>query len=122
MQNYINTKYELFCITWPGAQQREIQEFYQECSEGLVNRFVRTHMFAFHADSIEGYSARAVRVVQVERRRMKIGDSEAMSPEGLLPVTRWVRSSEKQDDPLLEASPEVFATQDGRRGGGNQVT
>ena len=75
MQNYINAKYELFYIARPGAQKREIQEFYHECSKVLVNQFVGSQMFAFHADSIEGYSTQVVWVVQVEHCCIKIGDS-----------------------------------------------
>ncbi len=91
IQSYVNAKHELFLRAYPAAQPRELEGFFQECSEGIVNKFVRDQMFTFQAADAEEYLDRAVRVVQVERCRIKIGDSSATSHAGLLPVTQWAR-------------------------------
>ena len=51
-------------------------------------------MFCYEAESIEAYGARAVRMVQVEQRRVKIVDSDSRSMAGLVPVTRAVKNQE----------------------------
>ena len=51
-------------------------------------------MFGHELTDVEGFEARAVNVVQIERRRIQIGDSDAKSLAGLVPVTRPIR-----DDP-----------------------
>ncbi len=65
IQSYINAKHELFQRARPAAQPREVEGFYQECSEGIANKFVWDQMFAFQASTVEEYRDWAVRVVQV---------------------------------------------------------
>ena len=71
-------------------------KFYQDCTEGLVNGYVRDQMFCYEAESEEAYGARAIRMVQVERRRVKIGDSDFWSMAGLVPVTGAVKNQEDE--------------------------
>jgi hypothetical protein len=85
IQNYINEKYELFKLAYPGAQ--DMSDFYTDCNKGVLNRNVRTHLFHFEPRSVEEYGAKAVNIVQVERKLIEIGDSES-NLEGLTPVTR----------------------------------
>ncbi len=96
VQNYINAKHELFQLARPNALPRDTAEFYQDCTEGLINCYVRDQMFCYEAESVEAYGARAVRMVQVERRRVKIGDSDSRSMAGLVPVTRAVKNQEDE--------------------------
>ena len=51
-------------------------------------------MFGHELTDVEGFEARAVNVVQIERRRIQIGDSDAKLLDGLVPVTWLIR-----DDP-----------------------
>ena len=51
-------------------------------------------MFGHEPTNVEGFGARAVNVVQIERRRIQIGDSDAKLLDGLVPVTWLIR-----DDP-----------------------
>ncbi len=53
-------------------------------------------MFCYEAESVEAYGARAVRMVQVERRRVKIGDSDSQSMAGFVPVTQAVKNQEDE--------------------------
>ena len=39
-------------------------------------------MFCFDANCMEAFGARAVNVVQIERRRIRIGDSETNKMDG----------------------------------------
>ena len=48
-------------------------------------------MFCFDANCMEAFGARAVNVVQIERRRIRISDSETNKMGGLIPVTRPIR-------------------------------
>ena len=61
-------------------------EFYWETTEGFVNKYVRDQMFDY-ATTVETFGAQAVNVVQIERRRIQIGDSNTQTMDGLLPVT-----------------------------------
>ena len=66
-------------------------EFYHETTEGFLNKYVRDQMFCFDANCVEAFGARAVKVVQIERRHIRIGDSETNNMDGLIPVTRPIR-------------------------------
>ena len=48
-------------------------------------------MFCFDTNCVEAFGARAVNVVQIEQRRIRIGDSETNKMDGLIPVTRPIR-------------------------------
>ena len=91
VQNYINAKYELFTQAFPNAQPRDVNEFYKEATEGFLNKYVRDQMFCYEPQNIEAFGNKAVTVVQIERRRMKIGDSDSRNMDGLIPVTKAVR-------------------------------
>jgi len=88
VQNYINAKYELFQLAFPNAGARNEAEFYRETTEGFLNKYVRDQMFSYEPANVEAFGARAVTMVQVERRRIKIGDSDTKSLDGLIPVTK----------------------------------
>ena len=45
VQNYINTKCELFLLAFPNAQVRDRVEFYRETTEGFLNKYVQDQMF-----------------------------------------------------------------------------
>ena len=45
-------------------------------------------MFCHEPTDVESFGARAVNVVQIEKRRIRIGDSDARGLDGLIPVTR----------------------------------
>ena len=87
VQNYINAKYELFQLAFPNAQERDRVEFYRETTEGFVNKYVRDQMFSYNATTVETFGAWAVNVVQIERRRIPIGDSDTQTMDGLVTVT-----------------------------------
>lgn len=91
VQNYINAKYELFQLAFPNAQERDRVEFYRETTEGFLNKYVRDQMFCFDANCVEAFGARAVNMVQIERRRIQIGDSDTNKMDGLIPVTWPIR-------------------------------
>ena len=57
-------------------------EFYRETTEGFVNKYVRDQMFSYNATTVETFGAWAVNVVQIERRRIRIGDSETNKMHG----------------------------------------
>jgi hypothetical protein len=98
VQNYINEKYILFKLAYPGAH--DMSDFYTDCNKGILNRNVRTHLFHFEPSCIEEYGAKAVNIVQVERKLIEIGDSEA-NMEGLTPVTRTpVAGTYKKTEPM----------------------
>ena len=48
-------------------------------------------MFCFDANSVEAFGARVVNVVQIEWRRIQIGDSDTNKMDGLIPVTWLIR-------------------------------
>ena len=91
VQNYINAKYELFLLAFPNAQARDWVEFYRETTEGFLNKYVRDQMFCHEPTDIESFGARAVNMVQIERRRIRIGDSDTKRLDGLVPVTRPIK-------------------------------
>jgi len=91
VQNYINAKYELFQLARPNAQDRDREEFHGECTEGFLNKYVRDQLFAYEPASVEAFRARAVVIVQVEHRRIRIGDSATSNTDGLIPVTKPVQ-------------------------------
>ena len=93
VQNYINAKYELFQLAFPNAQERDRVEFYRETTEGFLNKYVRDQrdQFCFDANCLEAFRARAVNVVQIERRQIRIGDSETNKIDGLISVTWPIR-------------------------------
>lgn len=97
VQNYINAKYELFQLAHPNAQARDVAEFYKEATEGFLNRYVRDQMFSYEPANIEAFGNRAVTIVQVERRRIRIGDSDTRNMDGLIPVTKPVRESDRSE-------------------------
>ncbi len=97
VQNYINAKHELFQLARPNAQARDVAEFYNDTTEGFLNKYVRDQMFCFTAENVTAFGARAVTIVQIERRRIKIGDSETKNLDGLVPVTRAVREHDRGD-------------------------
>lgn len=97
VQNYINAKYELFQLAYPNAPERAVAEFYKETTEGFLNRYVRDQMFSYEPQSIEAFGARAVNIVQVERRRIRIGDSETKSMDGLIPVTKKIKDPDDEN-------------------------
>jgi len=88
VQNYVNAKYELFQSAYPDAQPRTVAEFYREATKGFLNKAVRDQMFYYEAASVEAFGARAVSLVQIERMRIKLGDSDTTSMDGLIPVTK----------------------------------
>ena len=98
VQNYINAKHELFQLAFPNAQARDRAEFYRETTEGFINKYIRDQMFSYEADNVEAFGARAVTMVQIERRRIKLGDSDATKLDGLIPVTRPIRDRETSRD------------------------
>ena len=91
VQNYINAKHELFLMEFPNAQARDRTEFYRETTEGFLNKYVRDQMFCYEPADVESFGARAVNVVQIERRRIRIGDSDTKRLDGLVPVTRPIK-------------------------------
>ena len=72
---------------FPNAQTRDRVEFYRETTEGFLNKYVRDQMFCYEPTDVESFGARAVNVVQIERRRIRIGDSDTKRLDGLVPVT-----------------------------------
>ena len=100
VQNYINAKYKLFLMAFPNAQARDWAEFYRETTAGFQNKYVRDQMFCHEPTDVESFGARAVNVVQIERRRIRIGDSDARGLDGLIPVTRpiWEGPWKRQRD------------------------
>ena len=96
VQNYINTKYELFQLAFPNAQERDRVEFYQETTEGFANKYVRDQMFDYDATTVKTFGAQAVIVVQIERRWIRIRDSDTQTMDGLVPVTRPIREGQQK--------------------------
>jgi len=84
-------KYELFTQAFHNSQLLVANEIYKEATEGFLNKYVRDQMFCSKPESIEAFENKTVTAVQVERRRMKIGDSDSRNMDGLIPVTKAVR-------------------------------
>ena len=59
-------------------------------------------MFFYEATSVEAFGARAVSLVQVERMRIKLGDSDTTSLDGLIPVTKPMNdeTTRKRPEPM----------------------
>ena len=103
MQNYINSKHKLFQLALPNAQARDRAEFYRETTEGFLNKYIRDQMFSYQAESVEAFGAHAVTVVQNERPRIKLGNSNATQMDGLIPVTRPIQDrGTSQDHDAME--------------------
>ena len=102
VQNYINAKYELFQSAYPDAPPRAVAEFYRETTKGFLNKTVRDQMFFYKAPSVEAFGARAVSLVQVERMKIKLGDSDTTSMDGLIPVTKPMNEeiNRKKPEPM----------------------
>lgn len=86
VQNYINEKYELYKLAYPGVN--DMADFYMEATKGVANKYVRNNLWGHRATSVENYGEMAVFWVQVERQRVAYGDSEGTNMDGLVPVTR----------------------------------
>lgn len=86
VQNYINEKFEMFKLAYPGAQ--DMSDFYVEATKGVANKYVRNNLWGYRATSVENYGEMAVYWVQIERQRVAYGDSDSNTMEGLVPVTR----------------------------------
>ena len=48
-------------------------------------------MFCYKPVDVESFGAQAVNVVQIERQRIRIGDSDTKRLDGLVPVTRPIK-------------------------------
>ena len=53
-------------------------------------------MFCFDTNCVEAFEARVVNVVQIEWRRIRIGDSDTNKMDGLIPVTRPIREDKSR--------------------------
>ena len=53
--------------------------------------YVRDQMFCYEPVDVESFGARAVNVVQIERRRIPIRDSDTKRLDGLVPVPRRIK-------------------------------
>ena len=119
VQNYINAKYELFQSAYPEAPPRAVAEFYRETTKGFLNKTVRDQMFFYEAASVEAFGARAVSLVQVERMRIKLGDSDTTSMDGLIPVTKPMNdeTTRKRPEPMeVDALTNRYADEDEEEG------
>ena len=119
VQNYINARYKLFLLAFPNAQARDRVEFYQETTGGFLNKYVRDQMFCHEPTDVESFGARAVNVVQIERRRIRIGDSDARGLDGLIPVTRpiwegpWKRQRDMGGGRSLQSGEQMESNSEG---------
>ena len=64
-----------------------------ETAEGLCNRYMRDQMMASEPSDAEDFVRRAVRAVQAEGARIRIGDSTE-GRDGLEPVSRQIAVGE----------------------------
>ena len=85
----------MFQLAFPNAQERDRVKFYRETTEGFLNKYMRDQMFCFDANSVEAFGARSVNVVQIERWRIRISNSDTNKMDGLIPVTQPI----KEDKP-----------------------
>ena len=69
--------------------------------------YVRDQMFCYELVDVESFGARAVNVVQIERRRKRIGDSDTKRLDGLVAVTRPIK--EGPDYKQASRRPKVAA-------------
>ena len=95
VQSYAGEKTELFRAAFPHANQREWSECWMETAEGLCNRYVTNQMMASEPSDAEDFVRCAVRAVQAERARIRIGDSTE-GRDGLEPVSRPVAAGEAE--------------------------
>ena len=108
-------------------------EFYWETTEGFLSKYVRDQMFCYEPADVESFGAQAVNMVQIERQRIRIGDSDTKRLDGLVPVTRPIKEGSDYEQashrPRVPAntgewegansdSEEEEAGQVGREGGG----
>ena len=93
MQSYVGEKTELFRAAFPHASQREWSECWMETAEGLCNRYVRDQMMASELSDAEDFVRHAVRAVQAEQARIRIGDSTE-GRDGLEPVSWQIAAGE----------------------------
>ena len=84
----------MFQLVFLNAQERDQVEFYRETTEEFINKYVRDQMFCFDANSVEAFGARAVNVVQIEWRCIRISNSDINKMDGLIPIT-WPIREEK---------------------------
>ena len=87
VQNYINEKFELYKMAYPG-ETADLADFYNEASIGILNKSVRRDMLRYRARDIADYGQQAVFLAQVERQAIARGDSDEKSLDGLVSVTR----------------------------------
>ena len=85
----------MFQLAFPNAQERDRVKLYRETTEGFLNKYMRDQMFCFDANSVEAFGARSVTVVQIERWRILISNSDTNKMDGLIPVTQPI----KEDKP-----------------------
>ena len=64
-------------------------------------------MFCYEPTDVESFGARAVNVVQIERRQIRIGDRDTKRLYGLVPVTRPIK--EGSDYEQASHRPRVLA-------------
>ena len=89
VQSYVSEKTELFRAAFPHASPREWSRCWMETAEGLCNQYVRDRMMASESKDTEDFVQQAVRAVQAERARIRIGDSTE-GRDGLEPVSRQI--------------------------------
>ena len=93
VQSYVGEKTELFRVAFLHASQREWSGCWMETAEGLCNRYLTNQMMASEPSDAEDFGQRAVRAVQAEWARIRIGDS-TKGRDGLELVSRPVGASE----------------------------
>ena len=93
VQSYVSEKTELFRAAFPHASQREWSRCWMETAEGLCNQYVRDRMMASESRDTEDFVRQAVRAVQAEQARIRIGDSTE-GREGLESVSRRIGAGE----------------------------
>jgi hypothetical protein len=91
VQNYINEKFELYKMAYPG-EITDLADFYNEASIGILNKSVRRDMLRYRARDVSDYGQQAVFLAQVERQAIARGDSDEKSLDGLVSVTRPSRT------------------------------
>ena len=95
VQSYVSEKTELFRAAFPHANPREWSRCWMETAEGLCNRYVRDRMMASKSRDTEDFVQQAVRAVQAERTRIRIGDSTE-GRDGLEPVSRRIGAGKRE--------------------------
>ena len=76
------------CSSWRFLTPRRgtAWSFNRKTTEGFVNKYVQDQMFGYDATTVKTFWAQAVNVVQIERRRIRIGNSDTQTMDGLVPV------------------------------------